>query len=112
VVALYDGAGAVGLAALDDVGHLGVDLQDPLLTVLVLHTPHTHILQRYDALHTERHSSVIASGVDNGTTVIRLSFLYSFFSSRAILLLHTDKKEKRIFLFIRKFRWDRLQSHI
>jgi hypothetical protein len=62
VVALYDGAGAVGLAALDDVGHLGVDLQDPLLTVLVLHTPHPHILQRYYTLDGEKHSFLIASG--------------------------------------------------
>jgi len=54
VVALYDGAGAVCLAALDDVGHLGVDLQDPLLAVLVLHAPHPHVLQRYDALHPQK----------------------------------------------------------
>ena len=50
VVALYHSAGAVRLAALDNVGHLGVDLQDPLFPVLVIHTPHPHILQRYDTL--------------------------------------------------------------
>ncbi len=50
MVALDDGSGTVGLAALDYVGHFRVDLQDPLLPVLVLHAPHAHVLQRYDAL--------------------------------------------------------------
>ena len=61
VVALDDGAGAVRLAALDNVGLLGVDLQDPLLPVLVLHAAHPHILQRYDTLHSKAfiHSLII-----------------------------------------------------
>ena len=50
VVPLHHGARAVGLAALDDVGHLRVDLEDKLLAVLVLARPHPDVLQGDDAL--------------------------------------------------------------
>ena len=49
VVSLDHSSIAVGLASLDDLSHVAVDLQNPLLPLPLLNMTHSHILKGDDA---------------------------------------------------------------
>ena len=49
MVSLDHGSIAVSLAALDDLGHVTVDLQNPLLPLPLLNMAYSHILKWDDA---------------------------------------------------------------